>query len=156
MEIGPLLARGAPVRIVSDIESVCFDGGEPLIHRGLTAALERAKGHGMRTSLSTNGLLIPRRPEAMRNVDVIKVSIDGPPEIHDAGRGPGTYAKAVAGIRCAQQMGITVAIRMTLANHNARAHHHVLELARDLSVQALFQPAIGSLMHADAAPDGES
>jgi MoaA/NifB/PqqE/SkfB family radical SAM enzyme len=158
---GPEMTEVQLLSLLDDLHtfgtlSVCFDGGEPLAHRGLAAALERAKGHGMRTSLSTNGLLIPWQLEAMRYVDVIKVSIDGPPEIHDAGRGAGTYAKALAGIRCAQQMGIAVAIRMTLANHNSRAHRHVLELARELSVQALFQPAVGSLVHAAEAPDDES
>lgn len=110
----------------------------------------------MRTSLSTNGILIPRRPAAMRFVDVVKVSIDGPPEIHDAGRGAGSYGKAITGIRHALKSGIAAAIRMTLARHNVHAYRHVLDLASELGVTALFQPAIGSLLEAAAKPDEQS
>lgn len=136
--------------------SVCFDGGEPLVHRGITEALERAKQHGMRTSLSTNGILVPRRERALRATDVVKVSIDGPPEVHDSARGAGSYAKAVTGALRAQELGATVAIRMTMAHHNAGAHGHVIELARKLGVQALFQPAIGSLLDSSELPDEQS
>jgi MoaA/NifB/PqqE/SkfB family radical SAM enzyme len=136
--------------------SVCFDGGEPLAHPGITAAIELATRHGMRTSLSTNGILIPRRERALRATDVVKVSIDGPPEIHDSARGAGSYAKAVTGARHAQRLGVAVAIRMTIARHNASAYAHVLELATELGVQALFQPAIGSLLDASERPDAES
>jgi MoaA/NifB/PqqE/SkfB family radical SAM enzyme len=158
---GPEMSESQLVWLVDELASqgtlsVCFDGGEPLVHRGITAALERAKHHGMRTSLSTNGILIPRREAAMRAVDVVKVSIDGPRELHDQGRGAGSYDKALTGISHALGMNVTVAVRMTLARHNVHAYQHVLDLARELGVTALFQPAIGSLMEASESPDSES
>ncbi|MFZ5893701.1 MAG: radical SAM protein [Myxococcota bacterium] len=158
---GPEMSEAQLVWLIDELAragtlSVCFDGGEPLVHRGITQALQRAKQHGMRTSLSTNGILIPRREAAMRAVDVAKVSIDGPREIHDRGRGAGAYDKALTGVRRALDMGVTVALRMTLARHNVHAYEHVLDLARELGVSALFQPAIGSLMEASDAPDQES
>jgi MoaA/NifB/PqqE/SkfB family radical SAM enzyme len=158
---GPEMTEAQLVGLIDELAaagtlSVCFDGGEPLVHRGLPRALERAKAHGMRTSLSTNGILIPRREAAMRFVDVVKVSIDGPAEIHDAARGAGSYAKAIVGVRHALKSGISAAIRMTLARHNVHAYRHVLELAAELGVTALFQPAIGSLMDAAARPDEQS
>ena len=146
---GPEMSSDQLVWLIDELAangtlSVCFDGGEPLVHRGITRALRRAKEHGFRTSLSTNGILIPRREDAMRAVDVVKVSIDGPPDIHDRGRGAGAYHKALSGARHARDMGISVALRMTLARHNAHAYEHVLNLAKELGVTALFQPAIGS------------
>jgi len=158
---GPEMTTAQLLQLIDELAalgtlSICFDGGEPLVHRGITEALKRAKQHGMRTSLSTNGILIPRREEAMRHVDVVKVSIDGPPDIHDAGRGARSYDKALVGIRHAIGLGIEVSLRMTLARHNVTSYRHVLELATSLGVKALFQPAIGSLMDASETPDAES
>ncbi|MGZ3456450.1 MAG: hypothetical protein ACXVEF_42995, partial [Polyangiales bacterium] len=55
---------------------------------------------------------------------------------------------AIVGARVAKEHGLTVAIRMTLAEHNVRMHRHVLAVAQELGVLALFQPAIGSLFDA--------
>jgi MoaA/NifB/PqqE/SkfB family radical SAM enzyme len=136
--------------------SVCFDGGEPLLHPAITPALRTARAHGLRTSISTNGVLLRHRAEALRHLHVAKVSMDGPREIHDAVRGAGAYDQALDGVRCALDAGVTVALRMTLARHNVHAWGHVLDLARELGVQALFQPAIGSLMDCASPPDCES
>ena len=59
-------------------------------------------------------------------------------------------------MRYARNMGISVALRMTLARHNAHAYEHVLNLATQLGVSALLQPAIGGLLDANDAPDSAS
>ena len=158
---GPEMSEAQLVWLVGELAthgtlSVCFDGGEPLVQRGITRALTLAKERGLRTSLSTNGILIPRREAAMRAVDVAKVSIDGPREIHDRGRGAGAYDKALKGIEHALGLGVSVALRMTLARHNVHAYQHVLDLAASIGISALFQPAIGSLLEASQSPDTES
>ena len=77
-------------------------GGEPLLRRDLLPLLVFIKARGFNCSLTTNGLLLERdAAELVRlGLDRIHVSIDGPPEIHDALRGlPGAHDRAVAGIR---------------------------------------------------------
>lgn len=128
--------------------SVCFDGGEPLAHPDIESIVAHAKGLGMRVALSTNGTLLPRHRSVLSNVDAVKVSIDGPQGIHDAGRGEGAFEAAIEGARAAQQAGVPVALRMTLARHNVEHWRAVADLARQLGVVALFQPAIGSVMDA--------
>src|SRR5690606_37082185 len=103
---------------------------------------------GLAISISTNGILIPRRIAKIADANVVKLSVAGPPETHDRGRGDGAYRKALEGARVAKARGIWVALRMTIAEHNVGRHRHVLELADRLGVQALFQPAIGSLLDA--------
>lgn len=128
--------------------SVCFDGGEPLSHPGIGKLVQKGRSLGLAVSISTNGILIPRRVEQIAAANVVKISIDGPEEIHDRGRGEGAWKKALVGARVAREAGIWVAIRMTIAEHNVGHHRAVLQLASELGVQALFQPAIGSLFDA--------
>jgi MoaA/NifB/PqqE/SkfB family radical SAM enzyme len=136
--------------------SVCFDGGEPLVHPGIEQLVRRAKTHGMRVSMSTNGMLLHRKPRVLDGVDVVKISIDGPADVHDAGRGRGSFDKSMAGARYALAAGCKVAIRMTLAAHNVGYFEDVIFHARQLGIQALFQPAIGNIMNGSDAPQAHS
>jgi len=136
--------------------SVCFDGGEPLVHPGIDQLVRRAKTHGMRVAMSTNGMLLPRKPRVLDNVDVVKISIDGPAHVHDRGRGQGSFEKSMAGARLALDAGCKVAIRMTLAAHNVPYFADVIRYAKQLGIQALFQPAIGNIMNGADAPEAHS
>ena len=136
--------------------SVCFDGGEPLVHPGIEQLVRRAKRHGLRVSMSTNGMLFERKPSVLDHVDVVKISIDGPAHVHDAGRGRGTFEKSMAGARFALAAGCKVAIRMTLSAHNVGYFEDVILQARQLGIQALFQPAIGNIMNGADAPEAHS
>ncbi|HVY31404.1 MAG TPA: radical SAM protein [Polyangiaceae bacterium] len=136
--------------------SVCFDGGEPLVHPGIEKLVRRAKTHGLRVSMSTNGMLLKKKPRVLDCVDVVKISIDGPAHVHDAGRGRGSFEKSMAGARLALAAGCKVAIRMTLAAHNVQYFEDVIRHAKELGVQALFQPAIGNIMNGSDAPEAHS
>lgn len=150
---GPQMSTEDGVRLLHQLAemgavSVCFDGGEPLVHPGIGELVGTGRRLGLAISISTNGILIPRRIDKIAQANVVKISIDGPEEIHDRGRGAGNFRRALAGARLAKERGIWVALRMTLAEHNVRAHRAVLRTAEELGVQALFQPAIGSLFDA--------
>jgi len=73
------------------------------------------------TTLLTNGMLFKGgRLEALQSMDrerlTLQISLDSAtPEIHDAHRGPGTWARAVAGMRLAIAEGFRVKEAATLA-----------------------------------------
>jgi MoaA/NifB/PqqE/SkfB family radical SAM enzyme len=153
----PQMEIGAALRMIDELAalgtlSVCFDGGEPLVHKGIEQFVERAKSHGMRVSMSTNGLLIRRKRRILSSVDLVKISIDGPPHIHDGGRGAGSFGGAMDGARLAVDAGCKVALRMTLAEHNAPYYDDVIRFAKELGIVALFQPAVGNIMSGKDAP----
>ena len=80
---------------------VSVSGGEPLLYRGLPSVLERAKRLGLRTTVTTNGFF--SRDERFRRlrglVDVLAISLDGPPPLHDEIRGrAGAFDRLVAGL----------------------------------------------------------
>jgi MoaA/NifB/PqqE/SkfB family radical SAM enzyme len=153
----PQMETEAALRMIDELAaigtiSVCFDGGEPLVHSGIERFVKRAKSHGFRVSMSTNGLLIKRKLRVLESVDVVKISVDGPSDVHDRGRGEGSFEGAMEGVRLAVAAGCTVAIRMTLAEHNVEHYPRVIELAKELGIRALFQPAIGNIMNGADPP----
>ena len=65
----------------------------------------------------------------------LQVSLDSAtPDLHDAHRGAGTWARAVDGIRTARSMGFTVRIAMTVARRDNVQEQQVKELAASMGI----------------------
>lgn len=113
----PEAARKAVRRLVAssgDLEEVTLVlfGGEPLLNRpGLEAAVAEAElaareaGKALNLSLTTNGTLLDAETVSFLHAHRVgvSVSLDGPPDLHDANRpyadGGGSYASVVEGLR---------------------------------------------------------
>jgi MoaA/NifB/PqqE/SkfB family radical SAM enzyme len=85
--------------------------------------LAMAKARGFLTTLTTNGLLYPRRAARLRGlVDLLHFSIDSPvPEEHDASRGVRCFDKLMEAVEVALSLGERPDLLFTVTNHNA--HH---------------------------------
>ena len=112
--IDDLAAWGAPVLL--------FSGGEPTLRKDLVELMQYAKSKGMRVVISTNGTQItPEKAAQYAEVGLsyVGVSLDGGRETHDKFRGiPGSFDKAIEGIRNARAAGIKVGLRMTINKRN--------------------------------------
>ena len=78
-----------------------MSGGEPLLYPDIEELISYIKTHELSLSIVTNGTKLLDFAEFIvhSGVDRIKVSIDGPPEVHDKIRGvPGTFSKLEKGI----------------------------------------------------------
>src|SRR5919198_1983647 len=89
------------------VKEYYFTGGEPFLNRDMVAILELALGYGPATVL-TNGTIFQdewlrrlARAEAASPYSLeFRVSIDGfTPQTNDPVRGPGTFARALRGVR---------------------------------------------------------
>lgn len=102
------------LRVVDEAAEIGFveiklTGGEALINKDALKIAERAKSHGMRVNLLTNGLLVTEEmaQEIARVVDSVSVSLDSDkPEEHDAVRGKGTHAKVIKAIDRLKKAGV--------------------------------------------------
>jgi MoaA/NifB/PqqE/SkfB family radical SAM enzyme len=68
---------------------VSVSGGEPFLYRGLEEILAHAKSLGLHTTVTTNGFFTGKdRLGPLRElIDVLAISLDGPPEMHNQVRG---------------------------------------------------------------------
>jgi radical SAM protein with 4Fe4S-binding SPASM domain len=75
-------------------------GGEPLMYPHLEELIRAVKSAGSSMDTPTNGTLLARHAAMLVDTgfDSVRVSIDGPREISNSQRGPGSYEKAMAGI----------------------------------------------------------
>ncbi len=100
-----------------------FTGGEPFMNPDLPAMLGAVLGRGMRALVLTNAMrpmqrqrprLLALRPLAARLT--LRVSLDHHTQAgHEAERGPGSWAPAIAGLRWLAEAGFAVHVASRLA-----------------------------------------
>ncbi|HYY15743.1 MAG TPA: radical SAM protein [Gammaproteobacteria bacterium] len=132
-----------------------LDGGEPLMHRHIDELVTWLTQRGVAVSMHTNGTLVPRKIDTVRELSRVKISLDGPREHHEAMRGAGSFDRAIAGARAAQDAGVAVEFTCTVGRHNADAIERLIAMAEDLQIPVVFQPALNSLF-LDTARDGSA
>jgi cyclic pyranopterin phosphate synthase len=61
----------------NDVPSIAFTGGEPLLKKDIAEIVRYAKVYNFRPiSLFTNGLLLPKYEEILRDIDYLQISLD--------------------------------------------------------------------------------
>ncbi len=108
MKNQPVLNPGQLEKIAAEairagIRLIRFTGGEPLLDRNISAHIAYIHAAGIKTSIITNGYLLPRRAASLveAGLDQVIVSLDGShSELHDTLRKlPKLFANATQGIR---------------------------------------------------------
>jgi MoaA/NifB/PqqE/SkfB family radical SAM enzyme len=126
--------------------------------------LQHAKALGLRTSVTTNGYFLePRRLEHLHGcLDILAVSLDGPPELHNRLRGsPKAFDRLCSGLPNLQQSGLTFGFIHTLtcdtwdniewiADFAVAQRAHLLQL-HPLEMFGRADPNLSSLRSPDEA-----
>ena len=120
--------------------AIIFSGGEPLLRDDIGDIINYSRNKKIFTGLSTNGDLVERRIGEIKNLDVLKISLDGPRQIHDFLRGDGSYDKVMEAVRAAKKIGMNIKFNTTLTKYNIGHIDFLLEKARELNIQVKFQP----------------
>jgi SynChlorMet cassette radical SAM/SPASM protein ScmE len=102
---------------------VTVAGGEPFVREDLPVLLAGLVRNRMRFSILSNGALISDDIAAFiagtGRCDCVQVSVDGScAEVHDSGRGRGSFDGAMRGLRTLQRHRIAVAVRVTIHRNN--------------------------------------
>ena len=115
---------------------ISITGGEPFIKKELFPLLSYLDNSDeiSRLDVLCNGILITNEIaenlKKIRKLNNIQVSLDGAtPEIHDQIRGPGTFEKALKGIRILDSHGIDVKGMFTLQQLNKGEIPGLIDLA---------------------------
>jgi MoaA/NifB/PqqE/SkfB family radical SAM enzyme len=98
---------------------IVFLGGEPLLRKDIGELIHFVNQEGMLCELVTNGTLIDRNIEQIKDVDLLCISIDGNVDTNDIARGNGSYERALNGLIIATKYGIKTRIHAVLSKTNA-------------------------------------
>ncbi len=129
---------------------VSLMGGEPLVFKDIGRVITHLRSLHINVSMNTNGWFVPQRIDAVAGLDMICVTLDGPPEVHDVQRHPGSHHRALEAIDAARSRGVKVVTMTVLTPRGLRTVDYVLDVARRLGTRAYFQ-----LQHAeDGNPNG--
>ncbi len=92
---------------VLGVKVIDFTGGEPLLHPQLPEFLREAKSLGFITTVTTNGLLYPKKSKDLAGlIDMLHFSLDAAEaSIHDEMRGVSCFDKVIASIQLAKELG---------------------------------------------------
>lgn len=80
--------------------TIAVSGGEPFMYRDLEGLLTFTHELGYQNTLASNGMLLrsERARQILEHVDLIALSVDGPPNLHDQIRGQkGAFIKMLEG-----------------------------------------------------------
>lgn len=100
------------------VRIIDFTGGEPLLHTQIGDLLSMAKDRGFLTTLTSNGLLYPKRAkEIAGKVDMLHFSIDSSrPDEHNESRGVKCFDKLMESIEVALELGENPDLLFTITN----------------------------------------
>jgi len=98
---------------------VTFLGGEPLLRPDLPDLLRHARRRGLSSVVSTNGLLVPERIDALRPLQTLVISLDAAGPANDGVRGQGVYDAVKAAIVAAKRARIPLKINAVLSAKTA-------------------------------------
>jgi MoaA/NifB/PqqE/SkfB family radical SAM enzyme len=133
------------LRMIDDMHGagvlmISFTGGEPLLRDDIGALIRRVKERGLVCKLNTNGLLVERHLKELKPLDLLQVSLDGPPALHDRMRGKGSAEKVTRAVKVARDAGIPLQLVACLSKETVGAIDEVLRYALELRVPLHFQP----------------
>lgn len=119
---------------------VTLVGGEPLIRNDIGDIVSYIKSRGLECSIVSNGLLVPKKIDVVKNAEALVVSIDGGREYNDTYRGNGSYQAAVKAIEIARSNNVKVFLSTTLYKQTVDDIDELVNIARRYNILASFGP----------------
>lgn len=137
--------RNMALELVETIADACqelqvrwllLSGGEAMQHPNWPEIAQRFRAAGVYVMLLTNGLLLKKQAEAVReSVDEVIVSLDGgTAATYAAIRGVNGFDLVLDGIRAARAGGLPVTTRTTIQRANYREIPQIIEAAKAVDV----------------------
>jgi len=134
------------------MKEISLDGGEALAHPNIEDIVNWLVSRKIITRLNTNGVLVRRKANVVRKMQRLKISIDGPPAIHDAIRGRRSFEWAIDAVAVASALSVPVELTCAIGQHNAHAVDELLVLVEGVGAKIIFQPVRASLFQDRAGP----
>ncbi|MFC1538949.1 radical SAM protein [Candidatus Latescibacterota bacterium] len=137
------------------VKVVDFTGGEPLLYEGLPEVLACAKRLGIRTTVTTNGILYPKRASEIAGlIDILQFSLDAADsEEHDQVKGVRCFDSVVESVGIARSLGDRPTFIHTVTDENISRVQEVMAFARSLAVPLFLNPCFSYFGNPGLSPD---
>lgn len=127
---------------------ISLNGGEALMRDDIEIIIDKINAKNILCQLTTNGLLVRKKINALKKVDSLCLSLDGDKKSTDLNRGAGTYDKIIEAIGCLNDNKIKFYTNTVLTKNNKNAIDEVMELANQYDFRAQF-----SLLRREDSPN---
>lgn len=123
------------------IKRIGFTGGEPLLREDMGSIISYGHKKGITTTLFSNGVLVPRKIHDLNHLDLLLLSLDGPPHVHDSLRGTeGAFDHVLSAINAAQRVRLPVWINAVITKDNVNQLPFLIDFAVKNQVKVMFMP----------------
>ncbi len=134
---------------------ITIEGGEPLVRHDVAEIIDYISKAGMEMSLCTNGVLLGRYAEKIKDkIDLIVLSLDGNEAHHDKIRGAGNFRKVMEAVETAKQNKLRVLLFSCLIDENMADIDYLVKLAEEKGVKSAFNIAVSKLKDAGKREEG--
>ena len=122
-------------------QTISFSGGEPLLRDDIGKILIYCDKKNISTSMNSEGGLVPKKVNEIQTLDLLKLSLDGPEEIHDRiANHKGSYQQVLLAIKAAQEKGVKTIFTATLTKYNISRLSFIMGIAKRYNTLVAFQP----------------
>lgn len=122
-------------------KKISFSGGEPMLRKDIGIVIDHCISKSISAEMNSTGFLIPQKINLIKGLDLLKLSLDGPEEIHDMIRGrKGAYRLVMEAAEAAATNRIKFIFTTTLSKFNIRYVEYMLDLAERYTTFVAFQP----------------
>ena len=144
------LGTGEIIELIDDLavagtKYIFFSGGEPLIREDLGEIIDHCRSRDITVGINSNGVLVAKRIEVIKDICEIQFSLDGPAEVHDRIRGPGVFDSVLKAISLCQSADIIVKLSTVISKVSINHLPFVLDLVQKYDVGVYFQPSCEAL-----------
>lgn len=122
------------------MRKLSINGGEPLLREDLGEIVTYVSSNNIMTVITSNGDLVKGKIEALKRLDYLILSLDGPPNIHNRLRGEGSYENVIEAIEIAKKAGLKVNVLVVLSKQNIDSLDFIFALSEKMKFSLSFQP----------------
>lgn len=121
-------------------QTISFSGGEPMLRQDIGEILAETAKRGISTEMNSTGAMIPSNFNKLKYLDFLKISLDGPENVHDFLRGKNSYKMAIAAASASREHKLRFIFTTTLTKYNINEVKFLLDKAREYDTLVAFQP----------------
>lgn len=121
-------------------KKISLSGGEPLLRQDIRGIIDYCNQKGIYPEMNSNGNLVAKNIDVIKKLDFLKLSLDGPKEIHDYLRGEGSFEKVICAADTAFNNGVNFGFAATLTRYNIDSVDFLLGIGKRYNTIVAFQP----------------